>query len=63
MIREFEIIRKIVRTGKGSLILTIPKPWSQVNDLGAGDEVIITYNFEKLIIRPKKVNQDIEQNN
>jgi AbrB family looped-hinge helix DNA binding protein len=45
--------RKLIRFGKGSLVITLPKPWVDYYGLKAGDRLEVITDG-KLIIRPER---------
>jgi len=46
----FRRVQKILRDG-GSLVVALPSPWVQIMELLAGDEVLVTYDENQVIVR------------
>ncbi|RLI82624.1 hypothetical protein DRP04_03585 [Archaeoglobales archaeon] len=47
------IKRKIVKVGRTSYSITLPKDWVELNDLKEGDFVLLEVN-EVIIVKPPK---------
>ena len=53
----FKQVRKIIRYGKSSKGIVLPREWLDYYGLSQGDEVVILAN-EVLVIVPKHLEQD-----
>ena len=44
--------RKLIRFGKSSLVISLPKGWTEKNKLGKGSLVYLDVNSEGLVVSP-----------
>ena len=52
--------RKIIRFGKASFVVSLPKDWLKNNSLQAGDLIYFNQNNENLVLIPKAINKKKE---